>query len=104
MADTPQSYDLTEQAGQDLEDIFDYTATEFGLAQAIAYVNEFEGTFENLAANPELGRKRNEIRKNLRSLAKNSHVIFYRIVKKRVRILRVLHTSRDLIVFFSILE
>lgn len=101
MADTSQPYDLTEQAAQDLEDIFDYTASEFGIDQAITYVGEFEGAFESLAANPELGRERAEIRKDLRSLVKNSHVIFYRIVKKRVRILRILHASRDLIIFFK---
>ncbi len=102
MADTPRSYDLTEQAEQDLEDIFDYTVSEFGVDQAIRYVSEFEGVFENLAANTELGRERNEVRKGLRSFAKNSHVIFYRILKKRVRILRILHSSRDLVKFFVI--
>jgi len=54
-----------------------------------------------MAVNPKLGSKRNGIRKGLRGFAQNSHVIFYRILKNRVRILRVLHTSRDLIVFFK---
>lgn len=101
MADISQPYDLTEQAAQDLEDIFDYTANEFGGAQAVTYVSEFEGAFENLAANPELGRERTEIRNGLRSLVKNSHVIFYRIVKKRVQIIRILHASSDFITFLK---
>lgn len=100
MADTSHQYELTKQAEQDIEDIFDYTVHEFGIDQAITYVSEFDETFENIAANPELGRQRTEIRKGLRSLVKNSHIIFYHIIKKRVRIIRILHASRDLITFF----
>jgi toxin ParE1/3/4 len=101
MADASQQYDISELAAEDLEDIFDYTAAEFGVSQAVVYVGEFEDSFEALAANPELGRQRNEIRKGIRSLVKNSHVIFYCIIKNRVRMLRILHVSRDLIRFFN---
>lgn len=100
MANTPQLYEITKLAEQDLEDIFDYTVEQFGLEQAVIYVSEFEAAFEGLAVNSKLGRERAEIRKGLRSLVKGSHVIFYRIVRKKVRIIRILHASRDLITFF----
>lgn len=72
------AYELSQEADRDLDDIFDYTVHEFGFDQAIAYVSAFEEVFVSLAANPELGRKRDEIRDSLRSFVKGSHIIFYR--------------------------
>jgi len=89
------SYELSEEADKDLEDIFDYTVEKFGLDQAIAYVCEFEVVFDNLSRNPKLGGERNEIRNELRSIVKESHLVFYSILKSKIRIIRVLHISRD---------
>ncbi len=87
---------LSEAADTDLEDIFDYTLKEFGLDQAISYVSEFDDTFETISENPEIGRERKEIREELHSLAKDKYVIFYRILIDHIRIVRILHGSRDL--------
>lgn len=86
---------LSEEADKDLEDIFDYTAEQFGVDQAIVYVSGFEAVFDSLSNNPRLGRERYEIRPELRSITKESHVVFYRIMKNNIRIVRVLHMSRD---------
>jgi len=43
-----------------------------------------------------MGRTRNEIKKELRIFPKASHVVFYRILKDTIRIVRVLHGSKDL--------
>lgn len=61
-------YELSQEADKDLEDIFDYTVTNFGIEQAVMYVSAFEQTFENLCNNPMLGRERNEIRTELAAL------------------------------------
>lgn len=94
------NYKLSLEAERDLEDIFDYTVREFGIDQAITFVSDFEGVFMNLVVNPELGRKRNEIRIGLRSFAKENYTIFYRISKSHIHIVRILHGSRDIIKFF----
>lgn len=99
MSKARSTYRLSLEADQDLEDVFDYTLREFGIDQAIAYVNGFEAIFMSLAANTELGRKRDDVRKDLRSFVKGSHTIFYRILKNRIYIVRVLHGSRDVIKF-----
>ncbi len=99
MAESHHSYVLSQEADKDLEGIFDYTADKFGVSQAIAYVSSFDEVFIHLSANPKLGRERNEIRQGLRSLVKESHVIFYRIMKNNIRIVRVLHASRDVVNF-----
>jgi len=100
MTQTHFTYRLSLEAERDLEDIFDYTVQEFGVDLAITYVSDFEEVFMSLVANPELGRKRAEIRNGLRSFVKESHTIFYRILKSHIRIVRILHNSRDIIKFF----
>ena len=52
--------------------------------------------FLTLIDQPELGRKRNEIRSELRSLVCEQHIIFYRVMNDNIRIIRVLHGSRDI--------
>ena len=95
-----ESYVLSEIADEDLEDIFDYTTTEFGLEQAEKYLFEIEEVFQNLLINPELGKIRNEIKEGLYSFPKDNHIIFYRILENHIRIVRVLHGSRDIPKYF----
>ena len=93
----PHSYELSEAAEQDLAAIIDYTLAEFGAAQVRRYVDEIERQLEALAANPYLGRERDEIRPDLRSLVIGAHVLFYSIrPAEGLRVVRVLHGSRDL--------
>ncbi len=89
-------YELSLEADQDISDIFDYTESEFGLDQAVTYVSVFDECFTSLLDNPELGRSRDEVCMNLRSLNYETHVVFYRILKEHIRIVRILHGSRDI--------
>lgn len=90
------SYELSPEAEQDLNDIFDYTEMEFGLDQAVQYLKDLERCFIQLCNNPSIGRERTEIREALYSFVSQSHVVFYRILNERLRVVRVLHGSRDL--------
>ena len=92
-------YELAPMAAQDVEDIFDYTEGEYGFDQAVDYVSGLEELFQGLVENPEMGKARNEIKAGLRSFPKGQHIIFYRILDKHIRIVRVLHASRDLTKF-----
>lgn len=89
-------YLLSQDAEVDLGNIFDYTEQEFGRPQASSYLLELEAVFNQLIINPKLGRERDEIRTNLRSIVHSSHVIFYRVRVDHIRIVRVLHSSRDI--------
>lgn len=93
-------YILSEIADKDLEDIFDYTFDEFGFDQAEKYLLEIEGIFQNLIINPQIGKKRDEIKQGLYSFPKDNHIIFYRILDNHIRIVRVLHGSRDIPKYF----
>ena len=91
-----QSYKLSKEADSDLEEIFNYTKKMFGFNQAKNYLTELEIVFNNLVIHPELGRKRNEIKQHLFSITAQQHSIFYRIFNNHIRIVRVLHGSKDI--------
>lgn len=90
------AYSLSPEADNDIEEIFDYTEFEYGLQKAIEYTTQFHTVFIELSQSPELGRSRDEIKVGLRSLIQNKHVIFYRILKDHIRIVRVLHSRSDI--------
>lgn len=96
MSGVIKTYFLSVEADADLGEIFDYTEQEFGIEQAATYLSELEIILLALVVNPKSGRERNEIRAGLRSMIFNSHVIFYRICDDHLRVVRVLHGSRDL--------
>lgn len=79
----PAIYEISLAAESDLEDIFDYSAKEFGLDQAVAYLASFEDLFTKICLNPRMGRERNEIRKGLKSITQENHIVFYRSLKIR---------------------
>lgn len=93
-------YVLSEIADKDLEDIFDYTENKFGFEQAEKYFLEIEEIFQNLIIDPQSGKNRKEIKQGLYSFPKDNHIIFYRILDNHIKIVRVLHGSRDIPKYF----
>jgi toxin ParE1/3/4 len=85
----------TEQAEIDLAEILDYLdernpqAAE-RLACAIDERCSLLGQF------PEMGRAREELAPELRSVAVEHHVLFYRVTAKAIEVLRILHEARDI--------
>jgi len=96
MPDKTTPYVLSAETEKDLAEIHDYTARTFGKPQAAVYLAGMEEKFHALAAQPELGRARNEIREGLRSLTYERHMILYRTLPGKIRIVRVLHGGRDI--------
>ena len=97
-------YILSEETDFDLEDIFEYTFAEFGLDQAIKYLDEIEVVFIKIVKTPQIGRTRDEIKQGLYSLPIGMHIVFYRILTDHIRIVRVLHGGRDLPRHFKNIE
>ena len=93
-------YILSKKSQEDIESIYEYGNFRFGKDVAIQYLIELKNSFENLSENPEMGKNRNEIKQGLFSFPFVSHVIFYRILQNHIRIVRVLHGSRDIQKFF----
>ncbi len=86
---------LRPRAEEDLESIYDYSYEEFGLNRAVEYIHNLNNTFIKLANNPDLARKCDFIKPNLQTYQVSSHIIFFKVTKVRISIIRILHKSMD---------
>lgn len=86
---------LSRRAKEDLLEIWEFIADHDELA-ADRYIDHLRDRALELLHFPELGRARNEIHLNLRSLLARNHLLFYTIEGEEVQILRILHGSMDL--------
>jgi len=89
-------YVLAEAAKNDLQAIYDFGIYKFGHSQATKYLEGLREYFEALTKNPDIGKQRDEIKVGLYSLPHVSHIIFYRILPYRIRIVRILHGRSDI--------
>jgi toxin ParE1/3/4 len=89
------TYALRELARVDLEAIWDYTVKQWGVEQAERYLQELFGCFEELAANPRLGRERDDVKAGYRSFPQGRHVVFYVIATAGIEVIGIVHQSAD---------
>jgi toxin ParE1/3/4 len=94
-------YRLTEQARQDLDEIWLYIA-EDDPAAADHFLDTLYEKFVLLAEQPLLGRLRPELAPNLRSLSVGNYVIFYRPIDNGIEVARVLHGARAIDPLFRV--
>lgn len=71
--------------------VLQYTAKKWGKGQAQKYYDALMKQINLLPLYPELGVKKDNVRGNYRSLACESHFIFYRVFDDEIRIARLLH-------------
>lgn len=88
-------YRLSRQAEQDLEDIWFYIAQNDEVA-ADLLIAKILDKFPMLAKFPDMGKKRDDLLKGLRSFPVKPYIIFYALAADRIEIIRVLHQSRDI--------
>lgn len=88
-------YEVPLQAIRDMNSIWAYIAKDSEEA-ATRLVDKFLEEFENLAAMPGTGRRREELAPGLHSFPVGNYLIFYRIESEIIRIVRIVHGSRDL--------
>ncbi|MEH6717181.1 type II toxin-antitoxin system RelE/ParE family toxin [Parasphingorhabdus flavimaris] len=86
---------LSRRAASDLAEIADYTIAEFGIDQARRYRDQLQACFRSLLANPQLGRSAEAVAPGLRRIRQQAHVVFYRVEREGLLIVRVLHHSMD---------
>ena len=92
---------LAPQARADLDRIWDFILTETGSETAAdRTVDTIAERFYLLARWPRIGRPRNDLRRGLRSHPAGDYLIFYRIDRAGIIILRVLHGRRDIAFLF----
>lgn len=86
---------FSPRSRKDFAEILDYFG-ETDTDSALDFVTRLQLACEQLAQMPGMGRKRDKLAKGLRSFPVEKYVIFYRIVKDDIEIVRVLHSARDI--------
>jgi toxin ParE1/3/4 len=90
-------YKISEQAINDLNDIWIYTFQKWSKEQADRYYDLIIGEIEFIADNFMIGKSAQQTRKNYRYSKIKSHLIFYRKTENGiVEIVRILHQRMDL--------
>lgn len=88
-------YILSRRADIDLEAIAEFTIGRYGIKQAQRYREELKTCFTNLAENPTMGRRAEQLARGLRRFEHAAHIIFYLPVDDGVHFVRVLHYRMD---------
>lgn len=86
---------LSPLARADLGQIWDYTEQRWGANQAETYLRRLQAAIELVAADPDQGRRCDEIRPGYRKHPAGSHILFYRLLPDGIDILRILHRRMD---------
>jgi toxin ParE1/3/4 len=93
---------IAPQARADLDTIWLYVARESSSEIATRAVGSIAEKFGLFAKFPHLGRSlESDLRPNVRAFPVNNYVIFYSVKPGEIRILRIIHASRDAQAVFS---
>jgi toxin ParE1/3/4 len=82
-------------ATNDLLDIWEHVRLDASAAVADKQLHEIDHACFVLGAWPEYGRARDDVRAGLRSVEVSHYVVFYRVKKTAVEMVRVLDERRD---------
>ena len=84
-------YRLSPRAKEDLEKIWLYSLSEWGLNQAETYIDGLTAAFVVLANTPKVGTSCENIRSGYRKYPVIRHYIYYRETDYGIVIVRILH-------------
>ncbi len=88
------SYSIAPLAQADIDESWNYIAGDNRPA-ADRWLSRLCDKFLLLASQPLIGQTRAELGPDIRSFSVGRYVIYYKVAGQRIRILRVLHGSRD---------
>ncbi len=88
-------FELSRLALTDLHAIADYTIERWGSEQALITIDALEGRLSELAHQPLLGRRRDELAQDLSCFPFESHVVFYLGTDFGISVVRILHKRQD---------
>jgi len=83
------------QAELDIQEIWEFIAGD-SLSAADKWVDDLDGRMELWAAQPMMGRARDELAPGIRSLSFGRYVIFFVALSDGIDVVRVMHGARDI--------
>jgi toxin ParE1/3/4 len=87
--------EVTPAAISDLRSIRNYTLKIWGLEQEQIYLDSLWGKFEEILADPQKWRFRDDLFPRCQIAAQGRHVILFRLNETTLQIVRILHNSMD---------
>ena len=88
-------YRLTPKAQRDLDEVFEYTLTNWGLPQAMRYTDLIAAACADLAEAPHQAQGCASIRPGYRRRGVEQHVIYFRPTGYGIAVTRILHQRMD---------
>jgi toxin ParE1/3/4 len=88
-------YRLSPKAQHDLEGVFDYTVSKWGLSQAMRYTDLIAAACADLAEAPHRAQDCANIRPGYRRCNVEQHVIYFRSTNYGIAVIRILHQRMD---------
>jgi toxin ParE1/3/4 len=89
-------YRLGPRARNDLDAVFDYTVAQWGLSQAVRYIDLIEAACADLAKAPRRAQDCAHIRPGYRRWRVEQHVLYFRQTRYGIAIVRILHQRMDI--------
>jgi toxin ParE1/3/4 len=86
---------IPDAARADLRGISTYGEREWGTARTKLYVAAIRERLQLLRLRPEIGVTRKDIATGYSSVLAGRHIIFYRIERNAILIIRILHQRMD---------
>ncbi len=91
------NFHFTNNAVDDLSEIWIYTFENWSEKQADKYYNLILFSCEELAMNPGLGKNYDIVSKGIKGYKIGEHIIFYSVISKNeIEVVRILHGMMDL--------
>lgn len=87
--------DIAAEARADLRAIYAYSIERWGRARADTYLDELRSKMRGLGEASLSGGPADEVLPGLRRQVAGSHTIWFRIEGDRLKVIRVLHQSRE---------
>lgn len=86
---------LTPRAKADLNGIWDFTVSCWGLAQAEKYIRDLWSCMEKQGNGPANAIDIDEVRQGYKKARAGSHVIFFKQTSCGIDVVRILHQTMD---------
>jgi toxin ParE1/3/4 len=87
---------FSNKALTDLKEIYSYSIAQWSESQANKYYFDLIQNCHKIQSFPLIGKVYLNVYSQPRGLLVNKHVVFYKIEKDSIRIIRILHESKDL--------
>ncbi len=89
------TYKLTDEALQDLDDIFNYLSG-YSLDAVDRFLDALEKKYQNLVNFSQMGKSYEELAPQLRGVSIDGYILLYRLVGEDIEIFRVISGYRNL--------